>query len=191
MGLLGALNAGVAEGFDHPVPLRVIRQAGSRFLEPQTAVITFGIQSTPYTAAKFMRHLGFPFNVFQTTIANIDHVYIRKDLPTQPGVMIISGFADEDTTTVIRDLRIKTSFMASVDKESGKISSITGRLDIVSKVLQSALHDGCQVQTTPSSPCTFIVAIDKADFYLSFPIPMVVFSCKTRIHRAWPRASVG
>ncbi|KAL5113208.1 hypothetical protein ACEQ8H_008925 [Pleosporales sp. CAS-2024a] len=67
-------------------PLIVSFQTPSWFLllEPQTAIIAFGLQSTPHST-KFVESLGLEMNIFQTTLGNQDHVYISRHPPNLAG----------------------------------------------------------------------------------------------------------
>ncbi|KAL7941446.1 hypothetical protein V8C42DRAFT_180404 [Trichoderma barbatum] len=122
--------------------------------------------------------------IFETTIGDIDHVYISKDLPNQRGTITVPSFVHEGTATpLIHHPVAKPSFTACTDAVNSRISSITGRLNIVSGPLKSALRGGCSVQSSALSPCTFAVTIDKANIHLCFPVPMIASSCKTRIAR--------
>jgi hypothetical protein len=53
-------------------PLVVSFKTPSWFLllEPQTAIIAFGLQSTPHTCIKFAQVFGVELNIFQTTLGN-------------------------------------------------------------------------------------------------------------------------
>src|SRR5947207_1777311 len=98
--------------------------------EPQTVVIAFGIQSNPLSASKFMSRLGHQMNVFQTTLGDMEHVYVSKDLPNQAGMMSVSGFAEGTIAhSDAPNPGVKTVVIADVDAMTGKVSSLTGRLD--------------------------------------------------------------
>ncbi|KAK3304728.1 uncharacterized protein B0T15DRAFT_251800 [Chaetomium strumarium] len=154
-------------------------------LEPQTAMVAFGIQSTPATASQFLGRLGVDMNVFGTTLGDAEHVYFSKDLPNQTGRMSVCGFAEADMVSPgLSKTGAETSIVASICSATGKVSSLTGRIDFISGDLKSALQGGCQVQTTPSSPCEFAISVGKAPpLKLRFPVPLMPSKCKTRVAR--------
>ncbi|KAK3692977.1 hypothetical protein B0T22DRAFT_504251 [Podospora appendiculata] len=156
-------------------------------LEPQTARVAFGIRSTISIALEYYtERLGLDLNVFETTLADAEHVYISKYLPNQTGTMAVTGFADSGDDSRPDDLsqRFTTAVKASVDAGTGRISSFTAHLDITADTLKSALKDGCPVQTVPgSSNMEFTVTVGGLPLRVTFPTPVVESSCRTRIAR--------
>jgi hypothetical protein len=121
-------------------------------LEPQTAMITFGIQSTPLNTAKFMKRLGLQLNVFQTTLADAEHVYTSKHPPNQTGVVAVSGFAEGDIARPdVLNPGVKTTVIANVDLVTGKISSLTGRL-LAEQNIQSSARQVATPETSFTEP---------------------------------------
>ncbi|KAK3333065.1 hypothetical protein B0T19DRAFT_381678 [Cercophora scortea] len=155
-------------------------------LEPQTARVAFGIQRTPATALRFSGQLGIELNVFETSLADAEHVYVSKYLPNQSGIMAVAGFADSGEASRPGELSqdVTASMKASVDSRTGRISAFTTRLDIAVDVLKSALKDGCPVQTAPgSSNMELTVTVGGMPLKVTFPTPVVGSGCKTRIAR--------
>ncbi|KAK4238360.1 hypothetical protein C8A03DRAFT_43874 [Achaetomium macrosporum] len=154
-------------------------------LEPQTAMISFGIYGTPLMASKFLGRLGPELNVFETTLGDAEHVYFSKDPPNQAGKMAVCGFTDADVGSLeALNSGSKMSIVAGICLTTGKITSLTSRIDIVSRDQRSDLQSGGQVQTTPLSPCDFAVSVGTAPpLKISLPIPVIGSKCKTRVAR--------
>ncbi len=172
-------------GWQGQSPLFVSFRAPTWMLlqEFHAATVAFGIQYIPLLIAKHMGRFGPEGIVFQAALTDLNHVYISKDLPNQTGMMAVSGFADEDILrSDVPNPDARTVITANTDT-TGKISSLTGRLDIVSEALRSALRGGCSVQTTPLSPCNFTVSVGRVLFRVDFPLPVIESSCKTRVAR--------
>lgn len=174
-------------GWHGTTPLFVSFMAPTRMLllESQTARIIFGVQNTRYNTGKFIKRLGPSLNVYETTLGNAEHVYISKDMPNQDGFMSIQGFANEDNgASGLLNPCVKTTITANVDTSTGKIVSFTGRLDLRSNNLKSALRSGCHIQPTALSAFDFAVSVGKVvPLKLSFPAPVAESRCTTRIAR--------
>jgi hypothetical protein len=102
-------------------------------LEPQNAIIAFGIQSTPQSTVTFVKTLGFDMNVYDTTLGDEDNVYITKHLPHQSVYAAIYGIADADVK--INDplnKTIRTTIKAKVDRKTARIVELTDRIDFLS-----------------------------------------------------------
>ncbi|KAJ2900036.1 hypothetical protein MKZ38_002689 [Zalerion maritima] len=155
-------------------------------LKPQDAVIAFGIQSTPLTNPRFLDRLGLSLDVYETTLGDTQHVYFSKSPPNQARVMCIPGLAGTQITRPedVSGGTASTSYKADVDMQSGKISSLSGRLNILSSEMVSDLRAKRHVQSNSLSPCDFTIAIGKASLLnLSFPTPVSASKVKTRIAR--------
>ena len=99
-------------------------------LEPQNAIIAFGIQSTPQSTMTFVKTLGLDMNVYDTTLGDEDNVYITKRLPHQLAYAAVCGIADADVK--INDplnKAIRTTIKAKVDRKTARIVELTGRID--------------------------------------------------------------
>lgn len=57
-------------------------------LEPHTATVAFGVQTTPVTAHTFVRRLGPDLAIFKAALGDTEHVYLSIDLPNQSGTII-------------------------------------------------------------------------------------------------------
>jgi hypothetical protein len=69
-------------------------------LEPQNAIIAFGIQSTPQSTMTFVKTFGLDMNVCDTTLGDEDNVYSTKHLPHQSAYAAVYGIADADVKII-------------------------------------------------------------------------------------------
>lgn len=153
-------------------------------LEPRSAAVALCLKSTPYTASKFARRLNLQLSLFRTTLSDVDHVYISKDLPNKAGRAAVPGFAKDDIAPPgTEESGVKTAMSAATDPTGTRIVSLTARLDILSDALRSALSGGCSVQTVVPSPCVVTVTLNTTPFRVVFPLPVVTTTLKTRIAR--------
>ncbi|KAK4154968.1 hypothetical protein C8A00DRAFT_42357 [Chaetomidium leptoderma] len=120
-----------------------------------------------------------------TTLGDTDHVYISKDLPNQTGTIVVPSFAkDAFTPNDPTDVDVKTTITANIEPPARKIVSLTARLDLLSDALRSVLRGGKPVHINPVSPCTVTLTIDKTALDITFPLPVLANTLKTRIARA-------
>jgi hypothetical protein len=80
----------------------------------------------------------------------------------------------------------KNVVTAGVNKTTGKIVSLTGRLEVLSDDIKSTLQSGGQVEAVQISRCSFaVVGVGKKAFRipLNFPAPVLQKKSRTRIAR--------
>ncbi|EOA85591.1 uncharacterized protein SETTUDRAFT_185075 [Exserohilum turcica Et28A] len=155
-------------------------------LEPKTAIIAFGLQSTPQTCTKFVRSLGFEMNIFETTLGNDECVYISKHPPNLTSIASGHCFSRaEHESPGLAHGEIKTTFSAIVLQPEGRITALSGCIDLLSERLKRSLRSGCAVKTTQTAPCDFEVAFNGEDAQIasSFPVPVCGERSKIRIAR--------
>ncbi|XP_014550608.1 hypothetical protein COCVIDRAFT_20973 [Bipolaris victoriae FI3] len=155
-------------------------------LKPQTAIIAFGLQSTPQTCTKFIRSLGFEMNIFETTLGNDECVYISKHPPNLTSIASGHYFSrSEHESSELAHGEIKTTFSAIVLQPEGRITALSGRVDLLSERLKHSLRSGCAVKTTQTAPCALGIAFNGKDAQIlsSFPVPVCGDRSKTRIAR--------
>jgi len=155
-------------------------------LEPQAATVAFGVQSTPQSTSTFLSSLGMEMNFYKTTLGNEDSVYITKHRPNLSGHASVCKV--ENIGTVARqrtNQEVVTSLKANVDVETGQISTLVGRFDVLSEKIKSDLNSGATVETIQISPCVIGIAIGKSStkFHLAFPVPVLKSRSKCRIAR--------
>lgn len=154
-------------------------------LEPQKAIVAFGVHSTPATTGIFVSKLGLPLNVYETTLSDSAHVYVTRYGPHQTDFPIAPGFATpelESQATI--GPHVSTSLTASVDRGTGNIVAHTGRLDITSDDYKSSLQNQCEVQLSTLSPCQVAITLaQKAPLALSFPVSIKDNATRLRIAR--------
>jgi hypothetical protein len=152
-------------------------------LEPQTARIAFGLQSTPHTAKKLTRFLGIEMNIFETVLGDNKHVYISRFPPNITGLEWAHRGVQEPAQ--LPGHEYSTTTTASVTKSDSSISSLCVRMDLRSNAPKKALQDGGAVKTTQTVPCTIKIAIASVNrlLLLHFPSPVCGNKSKTRIAR--------
>lgn len=156
-------------------------------LEPQTAIVAFCIQGTPLTTGKLMSRLELELNMFQAALGDAEHVYISKDFPNQMGTTVSTSFVrsgvtarDSQASGVNISISVTTT---GTHLATARINSVTARLGIMSDSLRSSLSQGCTVSTVSTSPCTVTITINRTPLTVTFPIPVLATSFKTRIAR--------
>lgn len=155
-------------------------------LEPRTTTIAFGVQSTPYSTRTFMKILGVEMNVYETTLMDEDNVYITKYLPNQSGYTSICKHKDADLLVEESpNANAITTVMANVDRETARITSLTGRVDFLTEETKSNLRDQFPVETLQLSACAIAVVTGKnrTKYLLHFPAPVQNSQAKIRIAR--------
>ena len=127
-------------------------------LQPRTASVDFGIQSTPQSTQALIDRLGLQLIVYRTTLSDAEHVYISKNLPHQSGTLSIcrSPAYNASPPTSI-DSPANTTVTASVDSRTARVVSIAGRVDIISTNYKNALQAGGQVSSISKTPFNFTV----------------------------------
>jgi hypothetical protein len=169
-------------------PLIVSFKTPSWFLllEPQTAIIAFGLQSTPYTCTKFVQSFGVEMNIFETTLGDEDHVHVSRHPPNLTGTAFAHpSSGDEHKSTEFVAHEFKTAFSASVVPVEGRIATLSGRMDFVSEKLKHSLKSGCAVKTTQTAPCDLAITFtgENTGILLPFPVPVCGNKSKIRIAR--------
>ena len=151
-------------------------------LEPQTARVAFGIQSTPQSSMTFMRSLGPDMNIHEVRLGNENDVFITKDLPNCSKAASLCDISFGNSMDLTKNV-----VTAGVDSTNGRVMSVTARLEILSDDVKSILQSGGLVKSVQISPCSFALAVGvgKKAFRipLTFPVPVLQKSSKTRIAR--------
>ncbi len=154
-------------------------------LEAQATIIAFGVQCTPQSMLTFSKVLGPEMNVYETTLGDQDHVFITRNRPNLKGYASMGSSPDigkkfSDSSNQL----VRSTVTAKFNRETGQISTLTGRLDIIADDIKSALGSGAQVETVEISPCVIAVIIGKMkEQRLHFPAPVYQACLKCRIAR--------
>ncbi len=85
-------------------------------LEPETATVSFGIQSTPQSSRTFTKHFGLELNIYETYLGCKENIYITKYAPNQSGQPRVCHLPKFNTRTPrsVNDL-FETVIIAVVD----------------------------------------------------------------------------
>ncbi len=155
--------------------------------EPRRAEVALGIHGTPVSAANFIPKLGREMNIYETTLDNYSNVYITQYAPNLTVLPAVPGFAEEDMVNdnSLINPGVDTSLIASVDEETGHITTFTTRFDSLSDHYKSILRDGCQVRPSTLSPCQFSITLGQKQALLTMSLPVfsVESTGRTRIAR--------
>ncbi|KAK4249019.1 hypothetical protein C7999DRAFT_30550 [Corynascus novoguineensis] len=144
----------------------------------------FCMQNTPVTAGRFTRQLGLDLSIFKTKLGDTDNVYISKNLPNQTGTITVPAFAEDAFASLTPEpVEFKITVTVMINPNTARIALMTARLDVISRILRSALLGSCPVQITPTSPCAFIVTVNETPITVTFPVPVIAESVRTRIAR--------
>lgn len=154
-------------------------------LEADATIVTFGILSTPNTSRQFAKILGRELNVYKTTLGDGKNVFITRHLPNQKGYPLICSSVNYEKANIESSSEtVRSSVRVNLDRITGQIVTMTGRLDIIAEDIKSALKDGCQVQTAYISPCVVAVRLlKKQQQLLQFPAPVLRAGLKCRVAR--------
>lgn len=154
--------------------------------DPQSAIITFGVHSTPHALKTLAKTLGLKLNVHTTNFWDEENVYISKYRPNQTGHPSLRELSDTDAKEKgSSNKHIRTTITANVDRETSNMVGLTGRVDFLSENAISTLRDGAQVKLVQVSPCIIDLFIGKGSpaNRLYFPAPVLQSRSKTRIAR--------
>ncbi|KAI1119013.1 hypothetical protein F5Y14DRAFT_118637 [Nemania sp. NC0429] len=138
--------------------------------DPQAIWVSFGLHNSPATVACFLPKLGPMLDVYDTKLSNSDAVYVTRFAPNQLGYPIVTGFAQTAPASGTQ-VGAEFSLTAAVNRETGDITGLTGRLDITSSNLKQALASKCEVKKSIMSPCEVTITLGpNAPLGLWFPV---------------------
>ncbi|MCJ1433442.1 hypothetical protein MMC27_002803 [Xylographa pallens] len=155
-------------------------------LEPHTATVALGIRSTPQSVLTFHNSLGTDMNVYETTLGDVNHVYLTRFHPNLSGHASVCKIEDfNQVISKASNNEVASTVKANIDLNTGHIKSLTGRLDILSESIKSSLTSGATVETVQISPDTIGIIIGKSgpEYHLLFPVPVLRSRSKSRIAR--------
>ncbi|KAI1809401.1 hypothetical protein GGS20DRAFT_596429 [Poronia punctata] len=162
-------------------PARVFRQ------DPRKTKVWFGMHETIHSAQLFRSMLGPSLTLFETNADNSAFVYITRYGPNQTQYSIAPGLTPSQSETSTAT-GARSSMVALVEHETGRICRFTGRLDITTDDMKVALINGCLVQRSTLSPCQVAIKIGQTEsLTLSFPVFVLESSQRVRVSRksAW------
>ena len=155
-------------------------------LEPDTGTVALGVHSTPQSAGMLLRQLGIEMTIYKTNLSHQTDVYFTKYLPNLSGNPSVCNFSHLSLPAkVIVSKDSLVSIKANVDKTAGRITTLTGRIDIAPKGDQAKLRNGANVEMIQVSPCKIGFKIDgcSARLDIGFPVPVLWSRSKCRIAR--------
>lgn len=164
--------------------------AGTLQVDPRHTRVSLCLRNTPLTAAMSRTHQpetgnpgsSEPIIIYETDLDDSDHVYITKNQPGQDGFALYNNMAPTSTEETTGDY--KSAFTADIDS-SGVLSTITGRLDILSSDGKRLLVDKAAVDVRKISPFMFEIVLGEREvvYPFCFPVPVVKDGSKTKIAR--------
>ncbi|RWA11040.1 hypothetical protein EKO27_g4056 [Xylaria grammica] len=151
--------------------------------QPGDVVVAFGVHSSPATVVSFLQKLGIEMIVYETTLENSDAVHVTRFAPHQRGFPIVTGFTRTAPASGV-ETGAQSSLIAAVDQKTGAVTSLIGRLDIMSSDLKQALTSGSEVKKSIVSPCEFAISLGRSPpLGLCFPVFVKQSSQRLRIAR--------
>ncbi|KAI0547822.1 hypothetical protein F4679DRAFT_597235 [Xylaria curta] len=151
--------------------------------QPGDVLVALGVHNSPATVACFLPKLGFTLNVYETTLNDSNAVHVTRFAPNQKGFPIVTGFTRTAPASGIGP-GAESSLIATVDQITGAMTSLIGRLDIVSSDFKQALTSGCEVKKSIVSPCEVAISLGRnPPLGLCFPVFIKQSSQKLRIAR--------
>ena len=164
------------------VPTRSLLQ------DPRKVEVAFALYDTPKSIVNFYPKLGRNMKVYSTTLLNASNVYIQRYAPNQTGFPTIPGFASADLTMTggSPDSEVKTTLLASVDRENGCLTTLTSRLDMLSDRYKMRLRGGLDIDHTLLTPCELSLSLGSGipPILVHFPVAVIKKSCEVRVMRA-------
>ena len=186
----GSFEVGIVEdmaGWSGTSPLLAsfYAPAWMLLLQPRTASVEFGIQSTPQSIRAFVDSLGLQMAVYQTTLADTEHVYVSKYLPNQSTNISICPFpVHDDLYSDIETSNANICITATVDSSTAKVASIACRVDVLSEDSKALLRVGGSVSSASRTPFNFVVSLQSGlNFPVDFPVAVLDSNLKIRIAR--------
>lgn len=167
-----------------------VLSAGTLQVDPRHTRVSLCLRNTPLTAAMSRTHQPETGNlgsseliiIYETDFDDSDHVYITKNQPGQDCFALYNNLAPTSTEETTGDY--KSAFTADINS-SGVLSTITGRLDILSSDGKRLLADKAAVDVRKISPFMFEIVLGEREavYPLCFPVPVVKDGSKTKIAR--------
>ncbi|KIW10340.1 hypothetical protein PV08_11302 [Exophiala spinifera] len=157
-------------------------------LEPRTASVKLGIQTTPQSTQAFIPRLGLDLTVFQTCLSDTEHVHISKCVPNQTATRSVCKVPASDAPPPDGSdspaIITTTTITAVVDSKTAKVTSLAARLGLVSPDCQRVLQAGGQVSAASTTPFHFAVDIRPGcTIAVDFPLPMLDKGFRIKVAR--------
>ncbi|OQV09597.1 hypothetical protein CLAIMM_13704 [Cladophialophora immunda] len=154
-------------------------------IEPRTASIAFGIQSTPQSSRTFTKLLGVEMNIYKTNLGDEENVFMTQDPPNQPESASLCALPNGDSGDSPPQGQVaRTVITANVNSNAPRIAALTGRLELLSEDVKAAMKSGSKVECVQVSPCTVIATgLMASPIILEFPSPVLDSRSKIRIAR--------
>lgn len=153
--------------------------------EPRATTVSLALIHSPPTVAHFLTSLGVFLTVFSVAQEDTEYVYITRNPPHQKGAIYIGGFTQKEVKNEVGpQAQSKTTVTATVDKNTGHISSFTSHIQILSEDAKSILKNGCKVSSSMQSPFNYTLSLEKRPEYrANFPLPILGSTTRVRIAR--------
>ena len=155
------------------------------FQEPDNASISLRLQNAPFTQMLFMEDLGMELMVYETTLGNRRNVFISKYWPNHTGLPSIHSSWPSSSSSDSHHEDHSTSMVPVFSSIEPKCEALKGRISLHSLSLKSILKDSASVEVAQKTPTTSAISIKgfAKPITITFPSPVVISKCKTRIAR--------
>jgi len=155
-------------------------------VEPRTASIGLCVQSTAQNVAVYGKTLGMELSIYETKLSDESHVFFTKYLPGQnehpvvcPNLLhlIQRGPKNKDPDRAV--------LTANADKSTGKITSVTGHIDIKTEPGTTLLENKTPITLRQPSPFVIEVVFGKDQLVrpIHYSVAVSQDTAKTRIAR--------
>lgn len=154
-------------------------------IEPLTAIVAFGILSTPLSVFTFLKILGPEMNIYETNLGNNSNVYITKYAPNQSGYPWHRASSQlKANCAQASDHFFGATISPVVNRETRRMEAFTCRVNLNSDKVKKVFQEGAPAKTDQTSACVITVTIG-TDFEhkISFPAPVLQPRCKLRLAR--------
>ena len=156
------------------------------FQEPEKAYISLRLQSAPLTMGLFLNDLGMELKIYETTLGNQRNVFISKYLPNQSEPPSIRSSWLSTSSNASHHEDYSTSMVTVFSSIEARCEALKGRISFHSLNLKVLLKDGATVEVFQKTPTTSLVSVKgfAKQIPITFPTPINMAKCKTRIARS-------
>lgn len=151
-------------------------------VEPGSAKVSLRIQTTAQSLSTFRSAgLGPELVVYETDMADDEHVFVTKNLPGLP-------LLAPDLEGELQGLSVSKQqyqITANMDATSARLLTLTGHVDITAGQGKKLLEDKVPIELRQTSPFTIEIVFGKDNLVIPvvYPIPVDQESIKIRIAR--------
>jgi MYND finger len=155
-------------------------------LEPRTALVACGLQSTPQAAASFFKTLGPELRIFETNLGDERKVHITKFMPHMSASPIFAASSNNlKPSSSSSQALFRNTISANIATDGSQIAGMTCKIDFICVPAKTKLSDKTSlVELKCNSPMVSEVTVGKTiKCRALFPVPVSGSRSKLRIAR--------